>query len=239
VVGDEFPRERVAGAIALISGIFAIGGGLGILLAGPILENLSYHWLFWIPLVVAAISTVATLLFVPESPIRSPGEVFWLGAVLLSGWVVALLLGVSNAPDWGWGDPRTLALFAVAIVVAVLWIRAESRARHPLVDMPMMRLRPVWTTNSATFLLGFAMYSAFVLIPQYVAAPASTGYGYGASVTQAGLYLLPTTVALSIFSPLGGRLGEGARAKEPLVGGVVFATLSFSRVPPPRSSSAR
>src|SRR5262249_19484248 len=138
------------------------------------------------------------------------------------------LLGVSNAPDWGWGDPKTLALFAVAIVVAVLWIRAESRARHPLVDMPMMRLRPVWTTNSATFLLGFAMYSAFVLIPQYVAAPASTGYGYGASVTQAGLYLLPTTVALSIFSPLGGRLGQVAGAKTPLVVGCVIATLAFA-----------
>src|SRR5262249_60888318 len=112
-----------------------------------------------------------------------------------------VLLGVSNAPGWGWGDRRTLALFAVAIVVAVLWIRAESRARHPLVDMPMMRLRPVWTTNSATFLLGFAMYSAFVLIPQYVAAPASTGYGYGASVTQAGPYLLPPAGDTPVLPP--------------------------------------
>ena len=61
IVRDEFPRERVAGAIALISGIFGIGAGLGILLAGPILENLDYHWLFWIPLVVAGISTIATV----------------------------------------------------------------------------------------------------------------------------------------------------------------------------------
>jgi EmrB/QacA subfamily drug resistance transporter len=227
IVRDEFPRERVAGAIALISGIFAIGGGLGILLAGPILENLNYHWLFWIPLVVSLVSMIAAFLFVPESPIRAEGQVFWLGALLLSGWLVALLLGVSNAPDWGWVDPRTLGLFVLAAVLCAVWVRAESRARHPLVDIRMMRLRPVATTNAATFLLGFGMYSAFVLIPQYVAAPVSTGYGYGASVTQAGLYLLPATIALMIFSPLGGRLGQAAGPKVPLVSGCAITTLSF------------
>ena len=50
IIRDEFPRERVAGGIALISGLLGIGGGLGIVLAGPILEHLDYHWLFWIPL---------------------------------------------------------------------------------------------------------------------------------------------------------------------------------------------
>jgi EmrB/QacA subfamily drug resistance transporter len=228
IVRDEFPRERVGGAIALISGTFAIGGGLGIILAGPILETLSWHWLFWIPLVVSSISTVATLFLVPESPIRAPGDVFWLGALLLSGWLVALLLGVSNAPDWGWTDPKTLGMFAVAAIVLVLWVRAEKGARHPLVDIPMMRMRPVWTTNLATGLLGFAMYSAFILIPQYVAAPVSTGYGYGASVTQSGLYLLPTTIMLLIFSPVGGRLGQAAGAKVPLVVGCIITTLAFA-----------
>ena len=50
IIRDEFPRERVAGAIALVSGLLGIGGGLGIVLAGPILQHLSQHWLFWIPL---------------------------------------------------------------------------------------------------------------------------------------------------------------------------------------------
>jgi MFS family permease len=71
------------------------------------------------------------------------------------------------------------------------------------------------------------MYSAFVLIPQYVAAPVTTGYGYGASVTQAGLYLLPSTIALMICSPLGARLGQAAGPKVPLVIGCAITTLSF------------
>src|SRR5438128_12562248 len=67
IIRDEFPRERVAGAIALVSGILGIGGGLGIVLAGPILQHLSYHWLFWIPLAVTAMAAAAAFVFIPES----------------------------------------------------------------------------------------------------------------------------------------------------------------------------
>src|SRR5579872_4411426 len=122
IVRDEFPRERVAGAIALISGILGIGGGLGIVLAGPILQHLGYHWLFWFPLAVTAVSALAAIVYIPESPVRAPGEIHWLGAVLLSAWLVCLLLGVSEASTWGWGSGRTLGLFAAAAVLAGGWI---------------------------------------------------------------------------------------------------------------------
>jgi EmrB/QacA subfamily drug resistance transporter len=227
IIRDEFPRERVAGAIALMSGILGIGGGLGIILAGPILENLDYHWLFWLPLVAIAIATAATLFLIPESPIRAPGNVHWLGAALLSGWLVALLVPVSEAATWGWGSPKTIGLLVLSAVLAVLWVWAEMRAKHPLVDMRMMRLPGVWTTNLAAFLLGFGMYSAFVLIPQFVQTPTSTGYGFGASVTQSGLYLVPCTIGMLIFSPIGGRLSGVVGSKVPLVAGTAVTTVSF------------
>ena len=71
IIRDEFPRERIPHGIALISAILGIGGGLGIVLAGPIIDALSIHWLFWIPLVLIVIATVLAILFVPESPIKS------------------------------------------------------------------------------------------------------------------------------------------------------------------------
>jgi EmrB/QacA subfamily drug resistance transporter len=227
IVRDEFPRERIAGAIALISGLLGIGAGVGILLAGPIIENLSYHWLFWIPFVFALVAMVAARVLIPESPIRAPGEVHWVGAILLSGWLVALLLGVSEAPTWGWGSPKTLTLLTLAAVLAVLWVRAERHSRDPLVDMEMMGLRGVWTPNLAALLAGFGMYSAFVLIPQYVQAPESTGYGFGASVTEAGLFLLPSTICVIVFSLVGGKLSTTVGSKVPLVLGSCMTLVSF------------
>jgi EmrB/QacA subfamily drug resistance transporter len=227
ILRDEFPRERVASAIALMSGILGIGGGLGIVLAGPILQNLDYHWLFWIPLVVTAASATAAMILIPESTLRAPGNVHWLGAILLSGWLVGLLLAVSEAVTWGWGSTKTIGLIAVSAVIAALWVRAEARSRHPLVDMTMMRLGGVWTTNLAALLLGFGMYSAFILIPQFVQTPKSTGYGFGASVSQAGLFLVPTTIMLLVTSPLGGRLSNLVGSKVPLVLGSVITTVAF------------
>ncbi|MFN8222161.1 MAG: MFS transporter [Gaiellales bacterium] len=227
IVRDELPRERVAGGIALISGLLGIGGGLGIVLGGPILEHLDYHWLFWIPFAAICVSAAATVAVVPESPIRAPGTVNWSGAALLTGWLVCLLLAISEAPHWGWTSTATLGLIVAAIMLAVVWVGVESRSASPLVDMRMMRLRGVWTTNLAGLLLGVGMYSSFVLIPQFVQSPVETGYGFGASVTESGLFLIPTTLAMLVVAPLGGRLTNHFGAKLPLVVGTVVTLTAY------------
>src|ERR1700683_5513526 len=104
IIRDEFPVEKVAGAVGGIAALAAAGAGLGIVLAGPIVEALNYHWLFWIPAIMLAGATVAAKLIVPESPVRTAGRLNWTAAALLSGWLVALLVPISEAPTWGWGS---------------------------------------------------------------------------------------------------------------------------------------
>jgi len=226
IIRDEFPRERVATGIALISALLGVGGGLGIVLSGPITEHLSYHWLFWFPLVAVVAAGVAAQLVIPESPIRSPGRVDWTGALLLSAWLVALLIGVSEAPAWGWGSPRVLVLFTAAAALLVVWVRVEERIRAPLVDMRMMRLHAVWTTNLTALLLGFGMYSSFILIPEFVELPAPVGFD--ASVTQAGIFLLPATLGMLFVGPAAGRLATSVGAKVPLVAGCLLTALAYA-----------
>jgi EmrB/QacA subfamily drug resistance transporter len=227
IIRDEFPPMRVAAGIGFISALLGVGGGAGIVLAGPIVQHLSYHWLFWLPLIAIVVAAVATHLFVPESPIKAGGRVNWLGAALLSSWLVALLIATSEGPSWGWTSGRVLGLYAAAAALLSIWIAAESRAPQPLVDMQMMRRRAVWTTNAAAALLGFGMFGSFILIPQFVEMPARAGYGFHATVTGAGLFLLPSTAGMLLVSPLAGRLAHGLGSRVALMAGALLTMVCF------------
>lgn len=195
IIRDEFPHHKVGGAVSVVSSLLAVGFGAGIVLAGPIVSGLGYHWLFWLPFIVTSVAAAASIVFVPKSPVRTPGRISVLPAVLLSGWLVALLLALSEAPKWGWGSGRTVGLLVLAAVLVVAWIRVEQRAAVPLIDMHMMRLPGVWTTNLVALLVGIGMYASFGFIPQFIQTPSDNGYGFGSSVTESGLLMLPSAVA--------------------------------------------
>jgi EmrB/QacA subfamily drug resistance transporter len=227
IIRDEFPKERVPGAVGIIAALAAAGAGLGIVLAGPIVDALDYHWLFWIPAIVLAITAVGAKVVVPESPIRTPGKLSWTAIVLLSGWLVALILGISEAPTWGWTSTSVIGLVIAAIVLAALWVVQETRSAQPLIDMTMMRVPAVWTTNLVALLLGVGMYAVFAFLPEFLQTPKSAGYGFGASITHSGLILLPASVAMFAFGMLSGRLSKRYGAKAVLVAGSVISIATF------------
>src|SRR5580693_5974215 len=132
IIRDEFPAAKVAGAVGALASLTAVGAGLGIVLAGPIVDVLDYHWLFWLPLILTVAAGICALLLVPESPVRTPGRISWLPAVLLSAWLVALLVALSEAPSWGWGSGKVLGLLGAAVVLAGGWLTAELRAATPV-----------------------------------------------------------------------------------------------------------
>ena len=214
IIRDEFPRHKIGGAVSVVSSLLAVGFGTGIVLAGPLTSALGFRWLFWLPFIVTAVTAVATVLLVPESPLRTPGRIAVVPAFLLSGWLVALLVALSQAPKWGWGDYRTIGLLVLAAVVAAVWIRTELRVEVPLIDMKMMRLPGVWTTNLVALLVGVGMYASFGFLPQFNQTPSESGYGFGSSITESGLLLLPaaivTFLAGLVAAPIARRVGPKA-----------------------------
>ena len=93
--------------------------------------------------------------------------------------------------------------------------------------MRMMRIPGVWTTNAVALLLGFGMYSSFILLPQYVETPHVAGYGFAASVSQAGVFIVPSTLAMLVVGSQTGRLEKLFGSKPPLLAGGVPALVSF------------
>ena len=228
IIRDEFPNKRVPGAIGLVSSLLGIGGGAGVVFAGIVTQNLSYHWLFWFPLAMIAGTAFLTWRYIPESPVKTPAHINYRAAGLMTLGISAVLLAITETSTWGWGSPKTLGLLAVGLLVMGAWVREELRSREPLVDMRMMAIRGVWTTNTVAFLIGIGMYSSFILLPEFVQEPTSTGYGFGASVTVAGLFLLPATIAIVVVGQMAGILERRIGSRGSLIGGTLFSLASYA-----------
>ena len=227
VIRDDFPPARVAGAIGALSALLGAGVGAGLVLAGPIENHLGYAWLFLVPMLIGAIGTVAAYLVLPESPGRLPGRIGWPAVLLLTGWLVALLIGVSQAPSWGWLSVEVLGLIALAAVLAAIWVVVETRSEYPLIDMRMMRIPAVWTSNVVALLLGVGLYAAFAFIPQFVQTPPVNGYGFGASVTESGLMTVPQAIAVFVIGLLASGLARRFGAKRLVTTGATIVVVPF------------
>jgi EmrB/QacA subfamily drug resistance transporter len=226
IAREQFPADRVAGSIGLMSAILGVGGGLGLVVGGLIDEHLSWHWLFWIPLPAMIAAAACTWRYIPQSPVRSPGRINWAAAALMTTGMSCLLIAIAQTTAWGWTGAPTLALLLAGLGLCGSWIAVELRSRNPLIDMAMMAVRGVWTANLAAFLVGAGLYACFLLLPQFAQLPRSTGFGYGASVVAAGLYLLPCALCMGVLGSVAGRVERRFTSRRALVAGAAVSAVA-------------
>src|SRR6266508_3659311 len=220
VIRDEFPKHKVPTGIALLGAIAAIGSSIGLPLGGVLTDGPGYHSIFAVAAIMGVLATATTLLFVPKSPIRTPGRVDIRGAAILGVSLTGLLIAISRGADWGWTSPKTAALMLVGFNGLALFGFLQRRTREPLINMTTFVRRPVLTTNIATLLIGSAMISTFVLVPQLGQLPKGGEIGFGLSATEAGLLLAPGGLVSLLIAPFIGRIGErSSGSKAPFFAG--------------------
>jgi MFS family permease len=120
----------------------------------------------------------------------------------------------------------SLALLGGLALLGV-FLRIELRVPEPLIDIAVLRRRSVAATNLATFIIGLAMFGAFLLVPQFAQAPPRAGYGFDATVTQAGLLVMPTALAQLLVGGTIGWLGPLLSWRAILTTGAALAACSF------------
>jgi len=235
IMRDELPEDRVGSGIALMSSTLGAGGAIGLPLTGVVAEHLSWHWLFGGAAVLGIIEIVTVWALVPESPVRTGGRFDLVGAVGLSAALVCLLLAVTQGNNWGWSSAVVLGLFAGSTALFLLWGVYELRlastgVKRPLVDLRVSARRQVLLTNIASILIGFAMFTSFMVSAQIFQAPAATGYGYGMSLTLSGIALLPGGLMMIAFSPVSAHISRrrGPRTTF-MLGAVILLVANLTR----------
>ncbi|HEV2770203.1 MAG TPA: MFS transporter [Solirubrobacteraceae bacterium] len=167
IIRDTFPSPRLGVGIGSLSAMF----GIGLPLAGVLVDSAGVSPVFWSGL-IAAPAALAAWRFVPASPSREgSASVDWAGAVGLSAALAAPLLALSQSNAWDWSSPATLGLLGGGLAALVGWVRLELGRDEPLVDIRLLSTRAVAATNLTGFLVGFAMFSSFLLIPQFARPP--------------------------------------------------------------------
>ncbi|WAC55336.1 MFS transporter [Gordonia sp. SL306] len=218
-------------AIGVVVALFTGGGIVGTLLAGPIAEALSWHWMFALPTIAIIAATLVVARLMPhDPPIESDSRIDWPGVALLSGSLLALMLGLVTVTS---GNLPPVAVGAVAVVVAALatgWVVVERRAASPMVDLRMLAKPAMRNAFMLTFVITASSGMVLFLLPQLFAVSAD-GYGFAAGTTAIGLFLLPGAIAGAVSDSIGGVAARrfGPRAVV-VVGAVVTVATMFALV---------
>ncbi len=192
--------------MGLMSASLGVGGALGLPLSAAIAQQFSWHALFWFAAGLGVASLLLFAFMVPAVPASSSDRFDPLGAILLAGGLVTLLLGITKGNGWGWTSALTLGMFGASLVIFVLFATWQLRIDSPIVDLRTTVRRPVLTTNVASIGVGFSMFAMSLIAPQVLEMPTETGYGLGQSMLNAGLWLAPGGLAMMVAAPIAARI---------------------------------
>ncbi len=203
------------------------GQAIGPAIGGVLTDSIGWRWLFWLNLPIAVAAIAVNHAFTVES--RDPDasrRIDWAGLSTIALAVFALLFALTDGPSVGWSDPLILGLLAAAVALAGVWVIIERRVSDPLVDLALFRLRPYDGALTANLSMNLAFGGLSYLLVLWL----QNARGYDA--VEAGLLMLPSTLGIFVFIPLGGRLDQRRGAKVPVVTGLFVlaagcATLGF------------
>ena len=194
-----FPREERGRALGIWSGALGLGTAGGPLLGGVLVDQIGWEAVFWVPAPVALLALLG-LRFVPESRSEGEGGLDLPGAVLGTLGISALVYGVIEGNNSGWGSGEIVAAFALAATALLLFLAVERRAAAPMVPLHFFRQRDFDGGVAVLFLMFFALLGVMFFLSQFFQLV------QGKSAFTAGLYMLPLATAMMVTAPLAGRM---------------------------------
>lgn len=214
------PKER-SRALSIWGGLAGLGGAVGVVLGGVIVDLASWRWIFWINLPVAVVVLAAARRLVPHDRPRQRRGFDYAGAVAATTGITVLVYALLEASRNGWSSATTLASFAVGIAILGAFVAIESRVRAPLVPLRFFRARRRATACALMALFTSALYGMFFLTTLYLQLL------LGWSPLHTGLAYLAFSVAILVGIGAASQLLPKVGVRPVLVAGMSLAALGF------------
>jgi EmrB/QacA subfamily drug resistance transporter len=215
ILSNAFPPERRATALGIWSAIAGIGVAAGPLAGGLITSALSWHWIFWVNVPVGAVAAVLSARLLDESHGRRE-RIDLGGLALVSGGLLGIVWATVRGNVAGWLSLSTLVAYGVGIALLIGFVAWEARHEHPMLPLHFFRDKGFSASNTAGFLLHFAMFGSFLMVIQFLAIVRREG------PVMSGVWTLPWTIMPLIVSPIGGRLGQRVSPALPAATGLAL-----------------
>jgi EmrB/QacA subfamily drug resistance transporter len=194
------PRER-GRYMGLFGAVFGAASVVGPLTGGFLTDHLSWRWVFYVNVPLAAVALVVTSAVLPSTPRRPRVRVDWLGTALLAAAISCfVLLTTWGGTEYAWGSPVIVGLGVASVVLGVLFVVVERRAAEPALPLRLFRLRTFNVASAVSLLIGVAMYGAITYLPTLLQV------ANGASASDSGLLLVPLMLGLLGASTLSGQI---------------------------------
>jgi EmrB/QacA subfamily drug resistance transporter len=161
--GEE--RNRALGVWAAIAGA---GGALGLLAGGVFTTELSWRWIFFVNLPIAAFAALASLRLISESRDPVAGGFDVPGAVTGTAGLGALVFALVRANVWGWGSAKTLSILAGAAVLLAVFVLLQLKVRYPLVPPRLFRSRNLVGADVGMLIAGAGIFAVFFFLTLYM-----------------------------------------------------------------------
>lgn len=223
------PEDKAGLAGGIVLGAAGLGNAIGPLIGGVLTDALSWRWIFFLNVPISVFAMLVTYFLVRvKEPEAEDQRIDYAGIAALSTGLVSLLIALDQVADWGWSDPRVIALLAVAAVLIVAFVPIERRAgRHALVPREVMRNRSFTASCVAILFMSATFFASLLYLPQFM----EKQFGY--SPLESGVGILPFLGVFALVSFLAGPLYNRLGAKPLAVFGAACITLApflFSQV---------
>ncbi|HEY8523613.1 MAG TPA: MDR family MFS transporter [Acidimicrobiales bacterium] len=228
------PRER-GRYMGLFGAVFGAASVIGPLTGGFITDHLTWRWVFYVNVPLAAIALVVTSAVLPASPRRSQAKVDWLGITLLASAITCfVLLTTWGGAEYAWGSPVIVGLGVASAVLTALFVAVERRAAEPALPLGLFRMRTFTIASVVGLIVGVGMYGAATYLPTLLQV------ANGVSASNSGLLLTPLMLGLLGASTLSGQIitRTGRYRRFPIVG-TALATLGMFLLSTLDTDSAR